>query len=767
MKRSKRGATLALILICTFVVCLIGVGFFFLARIFGGGRELQNTVDAGNLHLAKQALVSPGVSSAGIGALNENNPDEAQFIGVADRNGAIALNNINRVFAQALIVSANARAMEAEGVAGPLVSANVDSVLRSANNLGSALAQSLADRVVMNSTFSNMADSNSVRMLNPAAAPAPGDVELVQHDVAYTDRGFASNIRVLDAQIPPSSNTKWTALKSSHALSVTTVPGNFLLGYMDGINFDGQATHNIHFVPLKSVNGAGAVIPLNQFTNSQPHLISQTTFTNDRTPGAGAGSFTWANAVPNAFRDRGSKDESTSRANLALLSCAISKSMQPPTGYLASMPRGFIRITNTACSALPAGKTYTVPVASGQDVYTFLNGTPVCRALGPTPGYYVPASDPAGQTALSNIIAANNAGTNPSSGDMANLKGPGGQPPSLADAKQINDISPIVNNGNCDAFNYTPEIESAFNVGGGGGGGTNMSPCIAAVELANLDFLTQRAKPSPANATALIDVAGYSSGATNVPTSRGPLPWGQVKFTSDATLDNVLSTGSGANFVKARMAQRCAQIFPDQFSGAVSDLVNIVGWNSKGIPIGGRAYIYFQPTGASTTNFLTGQMVGNLVIGVEGVDTLPPWLEKVKSQLPDGQVAAFDINGTTVPFDVGHPSGSGGPTGIINVNHDWYDPVTGAVNFPHPYDIYPNGSWIDTNFNGCNKNTFLAVPASGINNLLLEVQMGTCFDAKSACPADQHGDAAAGGGITVPKFGNCDKMPPPGFTGPC
>jgi hypothetical protein len=38
------------------VVIVIGVGFFFLSKIIGGGREVANATDAGALNVAKQAI---------------------------------------------------------------------------------------------------------------------------------------------------------------------------------------------------------------------------------------------------------------------------------------------------------------------------------------------------------------------------------------------------------------------------------------------------------------------------------------------------------------------------------------------------------------------------------------------------------------------------------------------------------------------------------------------------------------------------------------
>lgn len=54
--RRQRGATLGLVAACVFLVILVGVGFFFLSKIIGGGREVANATDAGVLNVAKQAV---------------------------------------------------------------------------------------------------------------------------------------------------------------------------------------------------------------------------------------------------------------------------------------------------------------------------------------------------------------------------------------------------------------------------------------------------------------------------------------------------------------------------------------------------------------------------------------------------------------------------------------------------------------------------------------------------------------------------------------
>src|ERR1700678_2804327 len=55
--RRRRGAVLGLVAACTLVFVVLGIAFFFLAKIMGGGREVAHTTDSGILNVCKQALL--------------------------------------------------------------------------------------------------------------------------------------------------------------------------------------------------------------------------------------------------------------------------------------------------------------------------------------------------------------------------------------------------------------------------------------------------------------------------------------------------------------------------------------------------------------------------------------------------------------------------------------------------------------------------------------------------------------------------------------
>src|SRR5262245_11851651 len=101
--RSHRAQTLPLVTACLAVVVTLGVGFYSLSMLVGGGRELQNAVDAGNLNVTKQCAKNVGVSLKS-GAELDN------FRRLVDTDtGKVNLLTYNRVVSQVMVVAANAQ----------------------------------------------------------------------------------------------------------------------------------------------------------------------------------------------------------------------------------------------------------------------------------------------------------------------------------------------------------------------------------------------------------------------------------------------------------------------------------------------------------------------------------------------------------------------------------------------------------------------------------------------------------------------------------
>ncbi len=60
-RRNFKGGALILSTVCSLVLAIFGLGLFYLSRLMGGGVEVSNAVDAGNLNLAKVIVRYPGV----------------------------------------------------------------------------------------------------------------------------------------------------------------------------------------------------------------------------------------------------------------------------------------------------------------------------------------------------------------------------------------------------------------------------------------------------------------------------------------------------------------------------------------------------------------------------------------------------------------------------------------------------------------------------------------------------------------------------------
>ena len=72
-RRKGSGATLALVVVCTIIIIMVGIGAFLLMQLVGGQRELQHTSDAGDLNVAKQALIRPNVLLSRSSTVLQNN----------------------------------------------------------------------------------------------------------------------------------------------------------------------------------------------------------------------------------------------------------------------------------------------------------------------------------------------------------------------------------------------------------------------------------------------------------------------------------------------------------------------------------------------------------------------------------------------------------------------------------------------------------------------------------------------------------------------
>src|ERR1700733_7414146 len=122
--RKQRGATLSLVACVALLVVLIGLACFFMAKIIGGARELQNATDSGNLNVAKQSLRSPTVKIFANSGNDLSGPmladAQANFLPQKDpATGEIDLFVYNKLVGQAMLVGMNAASDNYPGPPNP------------------------------------------------------------------------------------------------------------------------------------------------------------------------------------------------------------------------------------------------------------------------------------------------------------------------------------------------------------------------------------------------------------------------------------------------------------------------------------------------------------------------------------------------------------------------------------------------------------------------------------------------------------------------
>jgi hypothetical protein len=715
--RKTKGATLAFIVASTLIIVILGIAIFFLIRIVGGGKELQNSVDAGNLNLTKNALITPAVP------LTISNLTHAQFFNLSD-NGRVNLDNINRVFAQALIVQANAQAMQLEGVTMSGTSANAHQVTADAQQLSTQLKNGLRVQGNLQQFFHTVSNQNSIRMLLGMRIANGQDINMTEHQIAYCDIGDTSNVGLSPNQLPTSVIGVYNANKAAWVKTLPVGPNgsmqDVLIGYKSGISFNGNG--NIHFIPLKDGRTADSYIA------SKPHLIAPSTFHRTSEANAGGLPFNWTQRVPNSFLSTGQAREEKSNNNTILTSCAIAQSR----GYFqAAIPNGFIRISNASCSG-GSGFANT----SGQDLYSFLMGSPQF-ALSP-PGQPGKAHFSADQSVVQRIAEAYGLGNQPAASDMAAMT----PPLSGAEGPMTSVCGPISNITYPSYPEYMPALLNAY-PGLNPSTGNPISTCAHGLELANLELLTFRARMADP-----VELSSWGSGVLMLPNSRVPLSQGNVKFLPTGSTLSQLLGNNQANArtpnVLRRILQRCYEIDP-RFNG---DPNTITGWTSVLIGLGQRAFIFYDT------------QISKLRIALEN-DT-PQWLQLLSNNsAADGRPAAFDRVGQLVSTGGMHPPGSTAPH-LINVNTDW--------GYPTPYD-FPAMAEL------CNRDLYVFSPSTGFRGLLGELTMRSCFGSvgvglAGACN-NTGGDSTPGNPIIDPNQGfQCGDLSVPGcidcrFTGPC
>lgn len=341
--RNAKGATLALVAASVVIIILVGVGLFFLMQLFGGFRELQHATDAGNLNVAKQALLTPNYDLA--------SEQQNEFQGLIDADTQkMNLLTYDRCYGQALLVALNAASdRDPQSDADPakqkpskLGLDNAKAVAQICNYGSSSsskgvgrqmydLLSSQSDSALFKK-FDFVSNRNSTRMLG---SDGKLDHREQSFDVAFMEPGGPTNVYI-DNNILPfigQTNTK-ASLPSTADSGKTRGADKYLAGYRK-VNFN---------VNGNTGNVAFDLIGVPVFPGKQPHLVSGRDFQAAKT----ANDATFQDLVPpNAFKsvtNSAVNSVSTSQQTARAESYAIVGVLD--RDFEVSIPRGYIEIFN-------------------------------------------------------------------------------------------------------------------------------------------------------------------------------------------------------------------------------------------------------------------------------------------------------------------------------------------------------------------------------------------------------------------------------------
>jgi hypothetical protein len=360
--RRRSGAVLGLVAACVIVIVILGIGLYFLTKMFGGGREVAHATDSGILNVAKQELDSPNVSCVGT---------DFAYCGLPINSQVISLYTYNRCVGQAMLVALNAQAAgtttagtHAQAVQQQLIN-SIEKPLQAALVGGGGSLQS---------AFSNLANSNNTRMSGNNIVQSAG------YGTAYMKGGTSNAAAVgssnlyfptsLNASIPAISgipvNTSATLTPASAGASTTVGSGAVFNGTYNGNNFG----NSFYVQGYKSISiQVPGVGPLNYmcvptFPLQAPHIVSLGDF-NANTSAPASDPF----VPPNTFKVASKSLDSTSGNFGGAVACALVGSVDG--GYAASFPAGYIEIFNRPGTSLvnPQGGPWIAPVDNSNNIF--------------------------------------------------------------------------------------------------------------------------------------------------------------------------------------------------------------------------------------------------------------------------------------------------------------------------------------------------------------------------------------------------------------
>lgn len=317
--KRRKGATLTLVAVCTVIVIAIGICFFLLLKIFGGGRELANADDAGTLNVAKQAILQPSKD-----ALSFNNNDiKTNFAVYGDPDRMLSLINYNRLVAHAAIVAFNARQEGSRDAAR-----NARKVWDALNEVAAFLRRELEDIDYANLHFDAIAGANSSKMLGG------NKISVRDYGVSYMKRGGSTNLTVDPAIL------EVTGAASLLPVNLSGQKSPDGLSYMSG--------YTPFSVQLMATGDVLTYCGVPVGPQDRPHLVRYGDFESnqkdDFIQGKGMPAYPEDVLPPNSFKVQCQSRENTSRTMAGAVAAAIVGCHD--RSYPMRMDYGYLEIKN-------------------------------------------------------------------------------------------------------------------------------------------------------------------------------------------------------------------------------------------------------------------------------------------------------------------------------------------------------------------------------------------------------------------------------------
>jgi|GEM_PF-6307138 len=326
------------IAVIVLVIVLLGIGFFLLTKLIGGGRELANATDAGSVNLAKNALTNPSKS-----ALSFDNPDIASnFAVILGNPDDINLLNYNQLVAHSAIVALLAREENTADAAK-----NARKLFNALNQVGQFLQKKLTDKQYMEKHFQLLADANNTKMLGK------NRISLANYGVSYMKRGSATNIDIDETVLKAADIEK--DFPEVEVSTGTAGKKKYFAGYKP-ISV---------FLPVSGETLTFVGVPVGP--HDRTHLVETITFENNRKDdvavGMGNPPYPENTLPPNAFQSQGTTRENQTKQIAGAVACAIVGTLDK--GSKLGMPYGYIEIKNGPRAPGPQGSM----AMQGKDIF--------------------------------------------------------------------------------------------------------------------------------------------------------------------------------------------------------------------------------------------------------------------------------------------------------------------------------------------------------------------------------------------------------------